>query len=69
MDRTVDGWAGADRSVDFRIIEDALARMVNAFQDLSVLVPMSKDLMDIEAQVTAPRKQPDGTVAVEMKTA
>jgi hypothetical protein len=69
LDLTVDGWAGADRGVDFSIIEDALARMVNAFQDLSELVPMSKDLMDIEAQVTPPREQPDGTVVVEMKAA
>jgi hypothetical protein len=67
LDRTVDGWAGADTSVDFRIIEDALARMVNAFQDLSVLVPMSKDLMDIEAQANSLQEQPDGTVVVEMK--
>lgn len=62
LDRTVDGWAGADKSVDFRIVEDALARMVNAFQGLSVLVPMSKDLMDIEAQANSPKEQPDGTV-------
>lgn len=69
LDRTVDGWAGADKSVDFRIVEDALARMVNAFQDLSVLMPMSKDLMDIEARANSPQEQPDGTVVVEMKVA
>jgi hypothetical protein len=69
LDRMVDGWAGADKSVDFRIVEDALARMVNAFQDLSVLVPMSKDLMDIEAQANSPQERPDGTVVVEMKVA
>jgi hypothetical protein len=69
LDRTVDEWAGADESVDFRIVEDALARMVNAFQDLSVLVPMSEGLMDLEAQANSPQEQPDGTIEVEMKVA
>lgn len=69
LDQTVDQWAGADKSVDFRLIEDALARMVNAFQDLSLLVPMSQDLMDIEAQGNLPQVLPDGTEKIEMKIA
>jgi hypothetical protein len=43
--------------------------MVNAFQDLSLLVPMSKDLTEIEAQVSSLEEQPDGTATVEMKVA
>lgn len=69
LDRTVDGWASADRVVDFRIVEDALARMVNAFQDLSALVPMSKDLMDIEAQASSLNEHPDGGVPIQIKVA
>lgn len=69
LDRTVDAFAGADNSVDLRIVEDALARMVNAFQDLSVLVPMSKDLMDVQTQGNLPKVQSDGTVKIEIKVA
>ena len=69
LDRTVDGWAGADTTVDFRILEDALARMVNAFQDLATLVPMSQDLEDIQAQGNPPKVLPDGTIKIEMKVA
>ncbi len=69
LDRTVDSWAGADTSVDFRIVEDALARMVNAFQDLSVLVPMSKDLIDIQAQGSSPQVRPDGSAEIQINVA
>lgn len=69
LDRTIDAWANADKSVDFRIVEDALARIVNSFQDLSVLVPMSNDLMEIQAQGNPREVLPDGTVKIELKIA
>lgn len=66
LDRSVDAWAGADTHVDFRLLEDALARMVNAFQNLATLVPMSSDLADIEQQANPPEVQPDGTTVIRM---
>ena len=47
-------------------LEDALVRMVNAFQDLGTLVPMSQDLRDIEAHGRTAEPQPDGTAAFRM---
>lgn len=61
LDRTVDNWADADAEVNFVLLEDALVRMVNAFQDLGTLVPMSQDLRDIEAQGRTAELLPDGT--------
>ncbi|MEU4607553.1 hypothetical protein AB0F43_31595 [Kribbella sp. NPDC023972] len=67
LDRSVDPWAGADTHVNLPLLEDALARMVNAFQDLAILVPMSTDLKDIEQQGNPRQIQADGTVQIEMK--
>jgi hypothetical protein len=67
LDRSVDSWAGADTHVNLSLLEDALARMVNAFQDLAILVPMSTDLTDIEQQGNPPKILADGTVEVQMK--
>ncbi|MFK4087227.1 hypothetical protein ACI2LF_24180 [Kribbella sp. NPDC020789] len=67
LDRSVDPWAGADTHVNLPLLEDALARMVNAFQDLATLVPMSNDLKVIEQEGNPPRILPDGTVEIEMK--
>ncbi|TDW22123.1 hypothetical protein [Kribbella kalugense] len=67
LDRSIDPWAGADTHVNLPLLEDALARMVNAFQDLAVLVPMSIDLKDIEQEGNPPRVLADGAVEIEMK--
>ena len=61
LDRTVDNWADADAEINFVLLEDALVRMVNAFQDLGTLVSMSQDLRDIEAQGRTGELLPDGT--------
>ena len=67
LDRSVDPWAGADTHVNLPLLEDALARMVNAFQDLAILVPMSTDLTDIEQHGNPPKVLADGTVEIQMK--
>jgi len=66
LDRSVDNWADADAAVNLVLLEDALVRMVNAFQDLGTLVPMRQDLQDIEAQGQTAEPQPDGTAIFRM---
>ncbi|NRD62999.1 hypothetical protein HRD49_14715 [Corallococcus exiguus] len=66
LDRSVDSWAGADTTLNFSLLEDALVRMVNAFQNLGTLAPMSRELRDIEARGHAAEVQSDGTQRVRM---
>lgn len=66
LDRSVDSWAGADTTLHFPLLEDALVRMVNAFQNLGTLTPMSRELQDIEARGQAAEVQSDGTQRVRV---
>lgn len=66
LDRSVDSWAEANTTLHFALLEDALARMVNAFQDLGTLAPMSRELRDIEARGHAGEVRADGTEVVRM---
>jgi hypothetical protein len=43
LDRHVDDWADAGSTLSLRLIEEGLARMVNAHQDLSEVVNMSEE--------------------------
>lgn len=66
LDRAFDSWANADAEVNFALLEDAVARMVNAYQDLGTLASMSEDLRAVEAGGRASTKHPDGTATVRM---
>jgi hypothetical protein len=44
FDRYVDGWADAETSLSLPLVEDALARLVNAYQDVSEISAMSEDV-------------------------
>ncbi|MDY7233353.1 hypothetical protein [Hyalangium rubrum] len=66
LDRSVDSWAGADTALRFPLLEDALVRMVNAFQNLGTLTALSRELRDIEARGQAAEVQSDGTQRVRM---
>ncbi|RNL77595.1 hypothetical protein [Nocardioides marmorisolisilvae] len=67
LDPTFDPWADAGSTVNLPLLEDALARMVNAYQDLGTLVSMSTDLQDLEAQGNIGEVLEDGSVRYQMK--
>lgn len=66
LDRALDSWADADTGVNFALLEDAVARMVNAYQDLGALASMSQELSAVEAGGRPAMKGPDGTERIEM---
>jgi hypothetical protein len=69
LDLTIDGWADADKSISWPILEDALVRMINIFQDFSQLVSMSEELVQFEAGLNPPQTLPGGILRLEAKLA
>lgn len=49
LDLQFDSWADANRAVNWAILEDAVVRMVNAFQELGTLASMSPELSTVES--------------------
>lgn len=66
LDRALDTWADANTGVNFPLLEDAVVRMVNAYQDLGTLASMSQQLRAVEAGGRPATKQANGTETVEM---
>ena len=68
LDRSFDDWADGDRHLSLPLVEEALVHMINAYQDLSTLIPLSDDLAALaDPQPPAVQQLPDGSSTVAMQ--
>lgn len=59
LDLQFDPWADANKHVHWGLLEDAVVRMVNAFQDLGTLASMSPELSNVEKAWHTQGLEPD----------
>ncbi|BAS08677.1 hypothetical protein AHiyo4_20990 [Arthrobacter sp. Hiyo4] len=66
LDRHVDDWADAGSTLSLPLIEEGLARLVNAHQDLSEVLNMSAEARRVAAEAVAKPAVIDGIETVPM---
>lgn len=67
LDRIVDSWADGDEYISLPLLEDALVRIINAYQRMSTLISISDDLKKL-AQPAQPSAEqlPDGSKRIPL---